>query len=136
MDQSKVHVLLVSLPGIFQRVLNGLFSDRPEVQVVDIATGGLSALHAMEIQRPDIVVIDANIPESEAVETVRVIRAQYPHIYSLALTETTQQHYVMDQAGPDLVLRSTELQANIEAIIQGVLRGAGDNHAGGSGEKD
>lgn len=117
MDQPEIRVLLVSLPGIYQRILHGTLGSRPDVEVVAVASGGLSAVQAVEQENPDVVVIDSNLPEEEALEMIKIIRAILPGGYVLVLVETTPQMHRLSETGADLVMRAPDLQSRLDEVL-------------------
>jgi len=117
MDDQKIRVLIVSLPGILQGMLKRVFASKPVVDVVDIANGALTAAKLIDDHLPDMAVIDSNLPESEAVELIRIMREHHPGIYSLALAETSHNLNRLTMAGADLVLRGPELASKLDDLL-------------------
>lgn len=110
-------VLVVSLPGIMQKILKDTFTDRSDVDVVGVASGGLSAVGMIQQIKPDLVVIDSNLPEAEMNELIQWLKKSNQNIHSLALVETTRQLRKAATAGADTILRSYTLPANLESVI-------------------
>ena len=117
MEKPKIRVLIVSLPGILQRTLTSTFKRNSRVEVVGIASGGLSAIYSIENHRPDVVVIDSNLPESETLELIKVMRERHAGMPSLVLAETTHQLRQMVLAGADLVIRSHDLVSKLDDLL-------------------
>ena len=60
------------------RVLLRLHIDRPGMSVVGEAATGADAIKMVDEQRPDIVVLDLNMPVLDGVEALRVIKERWP----------------------------------------------------------
>jgi chemotaxis response regulator CheB len=117
MDRPNLRVLLVSLPGISQRVLRNTFLNKPMVELVDVASGALSAVNLIDDHQPDMVVLDSNLPDSEKVELIKLMRQRYPMVYSLALVETSHGLHLATLAGADLAMRTTDLTLQLDELL-------------------
>lgn len=60
------------------RVLLKLHIDRPGISVVGEAATGADAIRVVDEQRPDIVVLDLNMPVLDGVEALKVIKERWP----------------------------------------------------------
>lgn len=60
------------------RVLLRLHIDRPGMSVVGEAATGEDAIRVVEEQRPDVVVLDLNMPVLDGVEALKVIKERWP----------------------------------------------------------
>ena len=60
------------------RVLLRLHIDRPGMSVIGEAATGADAIKVVEEQRPDIVVLDLNMPVLDGVEALKVIKERWP----------------------------------------------------------
>ncbi|HJR44404.1 MAG TPA: response regulator [Actinomycetota bacterium] len=60
------------------RVLLRLHIDRPGMSVIAEAATGADAIKAVDEQRPDIVVLDLNMPVLDGVEALKVIKERWP----------------------------------------------------------
>jgi len=60
------------------RVLLRLHIDRPGISVVGEAATGADAIKGVDEQRPDIVVLDLNMPVLDGVEALKVIKERWP----------------------------------------------------------
>ena len=126
-QNGRLRVMIVSLPGIMQNVLNETFIGRPGMVVVGTASGCLSAVGIIHRVFPDLVVIDSSVPESESHELIRLLKQENPFIRSLLLVETTQQLTRAMQAGADLALTSYSLPESLDRVLgsSGGLKGSG-----------
>jgi len=110
-------VLIVSLPGMMQNMLKETFARRADVEMVGIASGGLSAVDLIRNQPPDLVVIDSNLPRVEVNELVRWLKSEAQQIRSLVLVETTRQLSTAAMVGADITLCSYSLPDRLDMVL-------------------
>jgi DNA-binding NarL/FixJ family response regulator len=131
MEKIKISVLVVSPPGISQQMLGQTFCCRDDVDFKGIADGGLSALKMIRRSLPQMLVINSDLPESEAAELIREIRDQDTRPLIILLVETSGHLPRAAQAHPDLIVRSYELPARLHALFREArTRWHGLNHTG------
>jgi DNA-binding NarL/FixJ family response regulator len=114
----QIRILIVSLPGMMQSVLRETFSSREDVELVGIASGALSAVSLIPKQKPDLVVIDSNLPGDEKAQLVQWLKEDGQKSRSLILVETTQQSKQAARMGADIVLRSYSLPDSLDSVMQ------------------
>ena len=112
-----IKVLIVSHPGMMQNVLQDTFSRRGDVDVVGVASGGLSAVDMIKQQPFDMVVIDSNLPEAEVSMLISWLKNLNQRIHSLVLVETTKQLNRTASTGADIALPSYSLPDSLDAVL-------------------
>lgn len=113
----RTRVLVVSLPGMMQKMLCETLTGRLDVDLVGVASGGLSAVGMIRQKQPDLVVINSNLPPGEASALIIWMKEEHPQICSLVLAETTQQLNRATRAGADIVMRSYSLGDNLDSVF-------------------
>lgn len=95
------------------------------IELVGEAADGQSVMRAVDALRPDVVLIDINMPELNGIDATRALRRQHPEtrviIFSircdaeavLGALEAGARAYVLKEAGQD------ELRAAILAVARG-----------------
>ena len=73
-------LLIVDDAVVFRRGLSDALSKVPYVDVVGVAANGKIALMKIPSLKPDAVILDVEMPEMDGIETLTVLREQYPHI--------------------------------------------------------
>ena len=129
MIQNRLRLVVVDDHALFRRGLVGLLSDMSEFTVAGEAGDGLQALDVISTQKPDLVLLDVNMPKMDGVETVRELRAQKNPVHILMLTISQNDDDLMGaiRAGADgYLLKNTEPEDLRKAILkvaegQGVL---------------
>jgi len=103
-ENSKISVLLVSLPGNLRNSLLSMLNSLPDIEIVGSASGGLSAYELLKVQDVKLVVIDANLPKDEVLALLHHIRMSKTEVRSVVLTMTTKKSAEFTSAGADVVL--------------------------------
>jgi len=70
-----VRVLVVDDEEIFRRAMTAVVTETDGFAVVGTAVSGPDSLSAAEAVRPDLVLMDVNLPGIDGVEATRLIRA-------------------------------------------------------------
>ncbi len=117
-----VRLMVVDDHALFRRGLISLLEEMPNLQVVGEATNGKEALGVFEKQRPDLILLDINMPVMNGIETLTAIRKLNPDQKVLMLTISQNDEdligaivagangYLLKNTEPD-VLHSTLVQA-------------------------
>lgn len=121
-----VRVVVVDDHVLFRRGLVGLLAEMPDLQVVGEAGDGLSALQVVMETRPDVVLLDVNMPDMNGVETLRAFHKAQLDPRVLMLTISQQEE---DLIGAILAGASGYLLKNAEPEVlhQTILQIAGGN---------
>jgi DNA-binding NarL/FixJ family response regulator len=92
--EDPIRVLVVDDHDLFRSGLKALLTEEGFV-VADVSSG-TEALRRLEVQRPDVVVMDLNMPELSGIETTRRIMERFPGLPVLMLTVSTEQEQVVE----------------------------------------
>jgi DNA-binding NarL/FixJ family response regulator len=94
-------VLLVDDESLVRKVLKQVLAGYSDVELVGEAATGEEAVASVETLQPDIVVMDIRMPKMDGVTAAREIRAKYPHVKIIGLSEYAYGYYVdaMEKAG-------------------------------------
>ena len=118
-------ILLVDDHQSIRKSLKQLLELHSDFQVVGEGTNGAEAVERVEQSRPDIVLMDMNMPVMNGAEATRVIKERHPEIKVLALTAFADMSLVseMVKAGASGYLlkggSARELLDSLEAVARG-----------------
>src|SRR5207244_6663812 len=108
------------------RALRKQLSGREEVRLVGAAASGEEALKAIPEAKPEVVLMDLELPGASGVETTRALKALEIRCEVLALTSFEDEQHVFDamRAGASgYVVKGVSTAKLIEAIIEVVAGG-------------
>ncbi len=71
---NKIHLVVVDDHALFRAGLISLLSDMDEFQIVGEANNGNSAIEVIRKIKPDVVLLDVNMPGMSGVEVVRELQ--------------------------------------------------------------
>src|SRR5580658_559065 len=86
----RIRILIVDDSAVMRSLLRSVVSSDPRLVVAGTAADGASALSAIAIERPDLVLLDVEMPVMDGLVTLRQMRAQgykMPVIMCSSLTQ-------------------------------------------------
>ncbi len=93
----------------------------PQIEIFE-ASDGIEALQSFEMYRPDMIVMDARMPELDGIDATRLIKGNSPRTKIIVLSMYADYQAAAIAAGADTFLRKEEspepLLAAIAASIQ------------------
>jgi len=114
-----IRLLLVDDHQLFREGLRRILELEPDITVVGEASNGLEAMTSVSRTRPDVVLMDINMPGLSGVDATRQIKADWPHLAILVLTIHDDNEYLFEvlRAGAaGYLLKDVEPNRLIEAI--------------------
>src|SRR5260370_36396585 len=82
----KIRILVVDDHPIVREGIRGLIAVQPDIAVVAEASNGREAIQQFRIHRPDVTVMDLQMPEMNGVDAVSAIRIEFPGAKIIMLT--------------------------------------------------
>ncbi len=118
-SEPKIRVLLADDHHLVRAGIRQLFESAGDLQVVAEAGDGAEAQALIEKHRPDVAVLDIQMPKASGIEVTRWVRAHLPQVGVLILTAYDDDPYVMAvlQAGANGYVLKT---ARPDDLIQSV----------------
>jgi DNA-binding NarL/FixJ family response regulator len=125
----KLRVLLADDHPLFRKGLRGLLATVPEVEVVGEAASGPEAVALAAELRPDLVLMDLQMPGGSGLDAIRAILAANPMARLLVITlfadddsvfaalSAGARGYVLKDAHEDEIVRALRAVAHGEAIF-------------------
>ncbi len=95
----------------------------PCTQVAEAQTG-TQALERVEAWQPDIVLMDARMPELDGIHATRAIKAKHPQIRIIVISMYPDYRADALAAGADLFLNKAEPPEQLLAALKAVAEGA------------
>jgi DNA-binding NarL/FixJ family response regulator len=124
-----IRVLVAEDHTVVRTGLLQLLGGLDEFEVVGAAAGGNEAVALAERQRPDVVLMDLQMPDLDGIEATRRIRATDPRVNVVVLTAFSDRERILDaidagavgyllkDAEPDELIRGLEAAARGESPL-------------------
>jgi two-component system nitrate/nitrite response regulator NarL len=154
---SRIRLVVVDDHSLFRRGLISLLEEMTEFLVVGEASSGQEALPVIENSRPDIILLDINMPNMDGIQTLSAIRKTRPEQKVLMLTISQNDDdligaivagangYLLKNTEPE-ILRNTISQVSTgnsvlspeitEKVLQAVRRSQSDRNRGLLSERE
>jgi DNA-binding NarL/FixJ family response regulator len=122
---SPIRVLLADDQSLFREGLHTLLSLQADLEVVGEAANGAEALRLAAELRPDVVLMDVQMPELDGVAATRRLRAEQPAVRVILLTTFDDDEYVFEglRAGAAGYLLKDAPSARLVDAIRAAGRG-------------
>jgi len=118
-ESPRVRVLLADDHAVVRAGIRDFLESAEDIQIVAEAENGLQAIEAIQAHRPDVAVLDIQMPEKSGIEVTRWVRANAPATGVLILTAYDDDPYIMAvlQAGANgYVLKTADAEDIIRAV--------------------
>ena len=116
---SEIRILLADDHNVLRQGMAQVLDAQPDMTVVAQAENGRLALQLARKHKPDVILMDINMPEMDGVEAARQITAELPQTGIIILTMYRRDEYVFEaiKAGASgYLLKEVELDELLEAI--------------------
>jgi len=121
----KIRILVADDHPVVREGLRGLIAVQPDIVVVAEAANGREAIQQFRSHRPDVTVMDLQMPEMDGVDAVLAIRDEFPNAKVIVLTTYAGDAKILSalKAGAQGYLLKAvmhmDLADNIRAVYSG-----------------
>lgn len=118
-SKTKIRILLADDHHIVRAGIRQLLESARDLQVIAEAGDGEEAQSLIRKHKPDVAVLDIQMPKASGIEVTRWVRSHLPEVGVLILTAFDDDPYVMAvlQAGANgYVLKTAEADELIQAV--------------------
>jgi DNA-binding NarL/FixJ family response regulator len=128
-SQTAISVLLVDDHHVFRSGLREILAEFSQIAIVGEAASGEAALQLIDRRRPDVVIMDLNMPGISGVDATRVVRDRLPGTEVVVLTvsgaeqdvlgalEAGAAGYLLKDAPPEEIIRAVRAAAEGGAVL-------------------
>lgn len=119
MPKTAIRVVLADDHGVVRRGIREFLTEAGDIQVVSEADNGAQALELIEQHRPDVAVLDVQMPGGTGIEVTRHLREKGADLGILILTAYDDPPYIraaIDAGANGYVLKSSEAEEIVEAV--------------------
>jgi DNA-binding NarL/FixJ family response regulator len=120
-----IRILAVDDHPLVRKGIVGLVADEPDMTTVAEASNGREAIQQFRIHRPDITLMDLQMPEMNGLDAIMAIRGEFPEARIIVLTTYTGDVQVLRalKAGARAYLLKTLLQKELLETIRAIHAG-------------
>jgi HlyD family secretion protein len=120
-----IRILLVDDQNIVREEIQALLETKPKLQIVGTAEDGKSAIEQVEKLKPDLVLMDLEMPKLNGIDATKKICQQFPQTKVLVLSHHKEPKYILQalQAGAEGYLLKDTVAKDLERAIWSVYHG-------------
>jgi DNA-binding NarL/FixJ family response regulator len=124
-DSATIRILTVDDHPLFRNGVAALLASQPDMQLVAEGASGLEAIRQFRTHRPDVTLMDLQMPDMSGLEATIAIRAEFPDARIIVLTTYAGDVQVLRalQAGARAYLLKTLADTELLATIRSVHSG-------------
>jgi DNA-binding NarL/FixJ family response regulator len=114
-----INILIVDDHRLFRQGLSALFSAHSNIKVIGEAGDGHAAINQARKLRPDIVLMDINMPVLNGIEATRQLKAEIPGVKVIALSMHSRRGFVQKMFGAGssgYLLKDCHFNELVEAV--------------------
>ncbi|MBK7199549.1 response regulator transcription factor [Candidatus Amarolinea dominans] len=122
---SRYRVLLADDHALFREGLAGIITSQPDMDVVGEASDGLEAVVMAQELKPDLVLMDVQMPTLDGIEATRQIKEMVAHatIVMLTVRDDDEKLFEALKSGAQGYLLKDIHSKDMLAMLRGALRG-------------
>lgn len=122
---SRVRILLVDDHDLFREGLAGIISAQPDLQVIGEAGDGLEAIVKARELKPDLIMMDIQMPGCDGLEATQKIKRELPDIVIVMLTVRDEEEKLFEaiRSGAQGYLLKNIRSHDLLEGLRGAMRG-------------
>jgi DNA-binding NarL/FixJ family response regulator len=120
-----IHIYLADDHKIFVKGVASLLEAEPGLKVAGFSFDGKSALDAIRLQQPDVVLTDIQMPGVSGIELTKIIKEEFPEVKVIGLSMFDKPEIInelISAGGDGYLLKDLEKDELVKAI-QEVMKG-------------
>jgi DNA-binding NarL/FixJ family response regulator len=106
--------------------IRSLLQHEKSIEWMGHATNATSCLAFVELQQPDVILMDINLPDMSGIDLCKKVKDKFPGIHILGLSSFNQQSFIqkmMDNGASGYLLKNATREELLEAIETVMLEG-------------
>ncbi|MDV2684300.1 response regulator transcription factor [Alkalihalophilus lindianensis] len=118
-EEKKISIVLIDDHQLFREGVKRILAMEPGFEIVADGEDGSEAMGLVEEHRPDVILMDINMPKVNGVEATRELVKTYPNVRVLILSihdDETYVTHVLKTGASGYLLKEMDAGALIEAV--------------------
>lgn len=115
----RIRVFLADDHPLLRTGLRLSFDHREDIKLIAEAEDGYSAIEKIQTHKPDVSLIDIDMPKLSGVGVIRILRKTFPQMKLIVLSTYNDEHYIekaMDAGADGYVLKSVKIDELVRII--------------------
>ncbi len=104
LNDKSLRVLVVDDTVVYRKIVSDVLAESPGVEVVGTANNGKIAMSRIASLRPDVLILDIEMPEMSGLEVLALMKVEWPDVGAIVLSTLTQE-------GGEITIKALELGA-------------------------
>lgn len=124
-DESIIRILTVDDHPVVRQGIAAMISTEPDLEIVAEAANGREAIHQFRAHRPDVTLMDLQMPEMSGIDALSAIRSEFTDANIIVLTTYQGDAHAMRamQAGARAYMLKNTLHRELLGTIRAVHAG-------------
>lgn len=124
-DLNRIRVLVADDHSLLRDGVASLIADQPDMEMVGEATNGAEAIEQFRKHRPDVALLDLQMPGMNGIDATTVIREEFPEARIVVLTTYAGDAQILQalRAGAQAYLLKSVLRRELLDTIRAVYKG-------------
>jgi DNA-binding NarL/FixJ family response regulator len=116
---NKTAIIVVDDHPLLRNGIVSLLEKEPDLDVIGQASDGEEAVRIVDEKRPDVVIMDVEMPGMDGIDATKLIKTEHPEVRVLALTVHDSEEYIaaiLEAGASGYLLKTTYGKELVEAI--------------------
>ena len=118
----KIRILIVDDSLSFRMGMRALLEIQPDMQEVGMAPNGHKAMELVEELQPDLVLLDAQMPDMTGIEVTQKIKSLWPKVKVILMTMYSDFRSKAIEAGADTFLTKGIPPEHVLSLMRGIAQ--------------
>ncbi len=121
----KVRLLIVDDHAMVRSGLRYMLSKEPDLEIVGEAANGHEALELCRGLRPDLVLMDVNLPDTDGLTVTQAVKQEYPNMRIVMVTVHENPDYLLSalKAGASGYILKDAPRSEVLSAVRGAIGG-------------
>jgi YesN/AraC family two-component response regulator len=119
--KKKIRILIVDDSLSFRMGMRALLEIQPDMQEIGMAPNGHKAMELVEELQPDLVLLDAQMPDMTGIEVTQKIKSRWPKVKVILMTMYSDFRSKAIESGADTFLTKGIPPEHVLSLIRGIV---------------